>query len=397
MASILNYYTPKKFDIDNYRTPDPRQTVGRTTPTGYQTVTKPVISPSFQNIDTIKANQGGNILGTSSTGGHSRLTQLGQMDRNPVQEEEYRLLQQGQDFGNQAIDQDYDQAMTMIGNQEQSLQGQAGLAQSQIDTEGQATRGELLNTQATAESAQQANLTTAETGAKSAMQQARDVFRQTQQTNNAQLSALGISSSSVAEALAERLGVETARRIAGVTGSLQEVRQNVSQELGRIRTYYQSKLENVQREVANQKAVINQSLMDGLRQLNAARGQAATAKSQARANLLQQTQSAMLELTRNQQEFENSMKRWAAEKAAALKPIVQDPNYLETLMSAASKFNEQFSASGFNFVPELGMNAKGEMTGQIRSYAKKEDQASEGEISTDGKFYYSNGQWIPMD
>ncbi len=331
---------------------------------------------SFLNDNVIRLNQ--NTGGGGGGGGDSRLTELGKMSRNPSQEDEYRrLLESQQNNMNAQIDADYDQAMSMLGSAEQGLRGQAGTAEGQITNEAAATRTSLGAEQATKEQGVQQNLSTAERQGTSAMQQARDLFRQQQQTNNAQMSALGISSSSVSEALAERLGVETARRIAGVTGSLDEVRQNATQELGRIKNYYSERATQIQDWVANEKAKIQNVLIQGLNQINNSRGQAASAKSQARAGLLQQVQQQIFEITQQQQQFDNSLRQWAAQKQAALTPIAQDPNYINKLMATAQTFNQQFAPTGFNFVPEVSMNARGEMTGQIRSQKNTQEDEFE--------------------
>lgn len=275
------------------------------------------------------------------------------------------LINSNQNNANAQIESDYNNAMSMLSGAESSLQGQAASASGQIDTGAAAAKNEITNNQTVAEQGANASLSTAEKQGTTAMQQARDIFRQTQQQNNAQLSALGISSSSVAEALAERLGVDVAKRIAGVTGSLQEVRQNTVNELGRIKTYYQGKITDLTNQVNDQKATIQNSLIQGLNQINSARSQAASDKSAARANLLSQVQTQLGNLAAQQQQFEQSLQQWAQQKSAALTPIVQDPNYLNNLISTSNNLNQQFSSTGLNFTPQVNVNAQGTMTGQI--------------------------------
>lgn len=289
----------------------------------------------------------------------------------------YDMINQQQATGNSQIDSDYETSMGQLSSAEQGIRGQAGTAEGQITNEAAATRTQLGQEQAVQEQGAQASLSTAEKQGTSAMQQARDLFRETQQQNNAQLSALGISSSSVSEALAERLGVETARRIAGVTGSLDEVRLNTTKELGRIKTYYEQKTTQVQDWVANEKSKIQNTLMAGLNQINTARTKAASDKASARANLLSQVQNQIYSLTQQQQQFDQSLQQWAAQKSAALQPIAQDPNYLNTLMSTANTFNQQFAPSGFTYLPQVSVNAKGQMTGEISPQKKATDPLEE--------------------
>lgn len=315
------------------------------------------------------------IQGVSTTAGSSTNNMPSAATQNNNQQYQQQI-QQGADDGNARIDSDYNQSMAMLDSAQSGLQGQASNATAQITNDAAGVATTLGKEQATGEQAVQSSLSTAEKQGKSAMQQARDLFRQTQQSNTAQLSALGISSSSVSEALAERLGVETARRIAGVTGSLDEVRQNATNELGRIKTYYAEKKTQLDENVRIQKDQIQQALMQGLNQINNARSQAASDKAAARANLLSQVQNQIYTLTQQQQQFDQQLQQWAAQKSAALTPIVQDPNYLNSLVETANTFNQQFAPSGFTYLPEVSVNAKGQMTGQISAQKKPTEEDS---------------------
>lgn len=302
---------------------------------------------------------------TSNGGGNYNTPSSATTPQNTNNNQGYQQIQQGQNNGNAQIEADYNQSMGMLDNAASGLQGQAAQAGGVIDTGASDTKNQIQNTQATAEAGTNASLATAEKQGTNAIQQARDVFRQTQQNNSAQLSALGISSSSVAEALAEKLGVDTARRIAGVTGNLQEVRQNATNELGRIKTYYQGQIQTLTQHVADQKAQIQNSLVQGLNQINAARNQAASDKAAARSNLISQVQSQIGQLTQQQQQFQQSLDQWAAQKSAALTPIAQDPNYVQNLINTANTFNQQYAPQGFAFTPQVNVNAQGTMTGQV--------------------------------
>jgi len=288
----------------------------------------------------------------------------------------YQQIQAGQDAGNAQIEADYNSAMNMLSGAESGLRGQADQAGGVIDTGAASAKNEITNNQTVAEQGANSSLQTAEKQGTSAMQQARDLFRQTQQANSAQLSALGISSSSVSDALAEKLGVETARRIAGVTGSLDEVRQNTVNELGRIKTYYQGQISTLAQHVADQKQQIQNSLIQGLNQINQARGQAANDKASARANLINQVQSQIGQLTAQQQQFQQSLDQWAAQKSAALTPIVQDPNYLNTLLGYANTINQNpgIAQAGLIATPQVNVGANGSLSGSISTTKKNNDQ-----------------------
>jgi hypothetical protein len=287
----------------------------------------------------------------------------------------YENLQGQQDSGLDLIEQDYNNALGMFAGQEESLRSQAGTAGQQIDTEAGQVQSQLKNEEAVGVQGVQSGQQVAETGAKSAMQEARDLFRQTQQSNIAQLSALGISSSSVAEALAERLGVETARRIAGVSDNIQTVRQNAAKEISRIQTYTSEKLTNIQKQVQVQKANIQNSLIQGLNQINSGRNQAATDKARSRQELITNTQNAIYSLTQQAQQFEQSLKQWVAQKSEALNPIVTDPTFLNTLNQATSNFNQSYAPTGFQYAPEVSTDAYGRVKGNINyNLQKKNDE-----------------------
>lgn len=275
------------------------------------------------------------------------------------------------EFGS-IIDRDYETAMGGLNYEEQNLRGSAEAA-TQTAVAGYApAKTAIANEQATGEAGVAQQQQTAQTSAKSALQQARDLFRQTQQTNIAQLSGLGISSSSVAEALAERLGVETSRRIAGVTGSLNEVMQNASKELTRIQTYYKGKLSDLETQIGAAKANIQQQLLSGINQINQARNQAATDKANRRQELITNARAAAEKLALNAQNFQQTLDLWREQKAAALTPIAQDPNYVQNILAQTQKLNEQFAPTGFAYTPEFNINAQGNYTGQIKSNKKPE-------------------------
>jgi hypothetical protein len=275
------------------------------------------------------------------------------------------LIQSGVDNGNNQIDSEYNNAMSQLASQEQGINAQAGTAISGIRNDYAGTESQIKNAQTQQVGDVGTQVSTAESQGRNAMQQARDLFRQTQQSNIAQLSSLGISSSSVSEALAEKLGVETARRIAGVTGSVDEVRQNATKEIGRINTYANEKLTQAKASLDNNIAIIQNSLQQGLNQINNARNAAASDKANNRANLWQKAQEAIYSAQQQATQFEQSLQMWKEQKAAALTPIVQDPNYMQNILNAAKTMNEQFSPSGFVATPSFNVNSQGTYSGQI--------------------------------
>ena len=112
--------------------------------------------------------------------------------------------------------------------------------------------------------------------------------------------------------------------------------------------------------------------MQGLNQINQSRSQAASEKANARANLLSQTQAAISNLTMQQQQFQQSLDQWAAQKSSALTPIAQDPNYVTKLASAYSTFSQNFNPTQFQ--TSMNVNASGNPTFQVGSINPKKQQ-----------------------
>lgn len=335
---------------------------------------KQAYSPPQPQPITNYGNQ--NVQQPSVLGASTNRARTSSSQQIPTNQQPYEQIQQQQDNGFNQIEADFSQAMSIADSAEQGLRGQAGSAEAQITNDAAGVKTELESGKTTQQQGVNTSLQSAEKQGTSAMQQARDLFRQTQQSNIAQLSAMGISSSSVSEALAERLGVETARRIAGVSGSIEEVRQNATSELGRINKYYTEKSTQLAENVRIQKDQIQQSLVQGLNQINSARQQAASAKASARANLLSQVQEQIYSLTAQQQQFDQSLQAWAQQKAAALTPIAQDPNYVQNLIAQTQNLNQQFAPTGFVATPSFNVNKEGTYTGQINFNKKPDDEMS---------------------
>lgn len=281
-----------------------------------------------------------------------------------------------QEVGNSFIDRDYELRLGELGSQESGLRGQAGIAEAQIANDvakGQTTLGSNLANQQDATNQYQQ---TGEKAYTSSMQQARDLFRQTQQSNIAQLSALGISSSSVSEALAERLGVETARRIASNTNDVTVIRLNATKELGRIQKYHDEKVYQLEEDARIQKSSIQQSLMQGLNQINSARDRAAADKARARQDLLSQTQNYIAQISQQEQQFRQSLEAWTAQKSTALQSLSQD-DFFTNMNSTRANLEKSFNPTQFDYTQVQNIDKYGNSTGQIRVAPKKQVEDEE--------------------
>ena len=290
---------------------------------------------------------GGNTTGGSSNSGTTYQEQAGQ-------DTQYNdINNQVDDFG-AIIDRDYETTMGALASQEQGLQGQAKTSEENIRAGYAPAKTAIGEEQVVREAGLATEAATAQKQGTSATQQARDLFRQMQQQNIAQLSGLGISSSSVAEALAERLGVETARRLAGITGSVDEVVQNVAKETTRVKTYYQQKVADLEGQMSAGIANIQQSLLDGIRQINSARQQAASDKANRRAELMSRAQTAVAQLQANAQNFAQSLQVWETQRQAALtdaRNVVVQRQNTGQVTSAGGAAQSGISGQGLNYQP----------------------------------------------
>lgn len=285
---------------------------------------------------------------------------------------EQNINQQVNDLGS-IIDRDYETAMGALASQEQGLRGQADVAGQAIQSQYGQAKTAVGEERATRESGITTQEQTATRQQASSLQQARDLYRQIQQQNIAQLSAAGLSSSSVAEGLAEKLGVETARRIAGVTGSTNEILQNLAGERTRVQTYYQQRLSDLEQTMTTQKAQIQQALIEGLNQLNSARNKAASDKSNRRQELITNAQSSLAQLQAQAQNFQQSLEQWQAQRAATLQQAQQfvlNPTDFSQLNNYAQQVSQLPQIGGFQAVPTFDPTSGGYVKPGV-SYQKK--------------------------
>lgn len=292
-------------------------------------------------------------------------------------------INQNVQAGNDSIERDYQDALNQASISEGSINAQGTNAQNEINTQAQATRNAVGNELTTAQAGVADQQSTANKTAASGMQGARDLFRQTQQQNIAQLSALGLSSSSVMEGLAEKLGVETARRIGGLTGSLEEVTQNLVKEGARVKDYAAQKLTEVESTVGNQIQSIRSQMIDSLNQINQNRQVAATAKASARADLMTQARTQIYQLQASAQTFAQQMQTWAAQKSSTLSNVNKEFTISQEGLGAAYTTALNSSGmpniSGFQNIPQVEQGSNG-MYKIVNGKYVKVDQ----EISTAG-------------
>lgn len=277
----------------------------------------------------------------------------GNPGNNGVGQQVSTVNQNSGDLQSQA-DYEFEQALNSIGQMEGAVQQQGGAdIQSQQAAGLSATNraGEAKTKNLQGLSAEQ---TTAENQANSGMRNARDLFRQIQQQNIAQLSGLGISSSSVSEALAEKLGVETARRIGGITGSLDEVRQNIAKERTNVETVFQNKIQEIGQQTDAAIAGIRANVADQLAKLGQLRGQAAVEKAKAKTDIAVNARNAIQQIMLESQARQQSIADAAAKRQQALQDAEQfmfKPTDFSRINQYVSNVNSLPAAAGFKAVP----------------------------------------------
>lgn len=242
------------------------------------------------------------------------------------------------------VERKYQDYISMIGGQEQDLRNQLPVAEQKIQSYYQPERTATENTRKNKLAGLDTSAQTVETQKQSQMQQARDLYRQVQQQNVAQLSGMGISSSSVAEALAETLGVETARRIGSTVQSADDVIRNINQERVRVNEFADQQLKDLEGKVAaaldDNKARFDQSIS----QLNQARQLAASDKASRRADIMQQAANNAYAIQQSAQQFQQALDMWKAQTDSKLSGLASQDfsqffNNLTNAIPAMKTFN----------------------------------------------------------
>lgn len=253
-------------------------------------------------------------------------------------------------------DYEFEQAMNILGQQEAATRAEYGAEESRQTLEGEKATTRATEAKRAQISGLEAEQQVGEKTATSGLKQARDLFRQLQQQNIAQLSGLGISSSSVAEALAERLGVETAQRIAGVTGSLDEIRQNVAKEKTRVEEVFRGKLTEIQEGTKVAIDQVRAGLQNALASIAAERGRAATAKAQARTDIAIQARNAIQQIQLEAQQRAQAVSDAAARRSQALAEAEQfmfKSTDFTGIQNAIKNVTNLPNVAGFRVQPQL--------------------------------------------
>lgn len=262
--------------------------------------------PVVNNIPT-----NGQVLGsgTSSSGSGT--------NRNSITQNAINSVNQGVGEDTGLVQAEYDQAMNDLAGQEQNAYATYGNMGAQVQAQGAAQGNRLAE-------GKQEQLDTAAQGEQTAQQTQqqglrtmRDTYNQLQQKNIADLSARGISSSSVAEALAEKLGVETMRRIGDITQGTQNVLNNIAKEKNRIVQVFNNKKAELDQSIALQVQDVQNKLAYALDQVRSQRGLAALQKQKGITDIAQQARQMIDSIKQNAWEYEQKLAAEAQRRTQA--------------------------------------------------------------------------------
>lgn len=126
----------------------------------------------------------------------------------------------------------------------------------------------------------------------SALRQARQLSGELGQRNIAQLSALGISDSSAAAALQERLGRDTFAAINSITQNRQQAITNIGIQRSKVENDFKRQLANLKEQEAQAVEQINLNLQSALNRINESKTLASNQKAAARNQIVTQAQQA---------------------------------------------------------------------------------------------------------
>ncbi len=289
-------------------------------------------------------------------------------------------VEQGRDEDLELIDREFEDALNFYADQEGSLKSEAGTSEAKVRSEGTSQEQGLTRRKGESEEMIAGQETQARKAENLGMRDVRDLFRQIQQQNIAQLSGLGISSSSVAEAMAEKLGTETMRRIAGITGSTQEIVNNLNKERIRVQQVFTEKMASLKEDVSNQIAEIQNNLIQGINEINNSRAVAATQKAQARKGIMQEARANILQIQQQAQAYQEKLIQAAQARASkyadALNLATATPQDMASLEKANANARQIYGL-GFDITPQFGMSGgQPLLVGQtaIRGGTKRPDE-----------------------
>ncbi len=208
------------------------------------------------------------------------------------------------------LDQEYNNAYAELDRLGGENQARAGLASEQIGTQYGAQEGDLRATQGT-QIGKLGDSATAVTGqATNAVNDARTAFNELQQRNNANLSASGLGSSSVAEAMGEVLGRNTFEALNNIQTNKDTVLQNIEKEKTTTNQYYDRKVNELKAAKTQALQEVQLNLQSAMGRINDAKATSTLQKAQARQQAIQTAQAAASKVNSQLEEYNTALNTW---------------------------------------------------------------------------------------
>jgi hypothetical protein len=157
--------------------------------------------------------------------------------------------------------------------------------------------------------------------ADSALNQARKLANELQQRNNSQLSAMGISSSSVAEGLGEGLSRDTYANINNIVQNRDTTLTKLKQQEDATNKYYTDNLNNLKQNYQTQLNDLTTKRDALLNQLSSNKSLLANQKFQYSQSLSQQYNQALQQLNQQAQSFAANLQYFTDQKVSALNQV----------------------------------------------------------------------------
>lgn len=307
---------------------------------------------------------GGNIGNGAGQGNPPAPTPTSQ----PPSQEQYGLG----DVYNQ-IEADYNGLMTTLSGREAEAQQTAGTARQRVETEFAPARTQLQQEETTRLGTIGTREQETQQAATSSIAEARRIYNELQQQAIAQLSGAGISSSSVAEALAEKIGRQTAERIFTVAQTRDQAISLLGEERTKVKNYIGEKLSNLEQQKTLALQNVQDWLLNSLRDINTQRGVADAYKAQQRSQSLLDYKNYVNQINLDNSRVAQALNVWAQNKDNGLAQAASYVMNIPEDIGAQSQYNPQAVNLGQG-QQQMGFLPTGTITRQGLSGRTPEEQ-----------------------
>lgn len=189
---------------------------------------------------------------------------------------------------------------------------------------------------------------------------ARQAYNELQQRQNAQLSASGLGSSSVNEAMTESLGRQTFQALNNITQNKQQTLNNLQTQQKQVNDFYQRQQTTLTQGFESQKASLGLQLRDAIGRIQDAQSLNVSQKSQATAQVVQAAQQAASNLSSQLAAQQANIDSWNNVKQqvfGAVQGYAGGQISLQAFNDAIAKTNATLSNQGIQLNTPAILNA----------------------------------------